>query len=260
MDCPLVDRKVEELFAAELAEEYRCRRKRLWDEVVHGHSSMHVLERLAKFPAGLLLDPAHQTFLSLVFWNFYDHIVLVVIKVLADRHREALTLTDLKKWMLANCHRSVREELEGALRDVATGDKSAPVLARARTLRSKLVAHLDRRYALDAAARADAGLSLSDLRVLLAETERLLSALSIGTGLAVVPMEYSDLVQYPTGLDPRSDIEYFLDLLAADSVLLKMPEEQREQWAVHARNLTPDERETFNYWRQRTCRKPWPFE
>ena len=76
----------------------------------------------------------------------------------------------------------------------------------------------------------------------------------------MLPPEYSPLVRHPQGTDSRSDIEYILDLLAADSVVLQIPEEQEEYWPVYAKGLTQEQKKIFNEWRYRVGKAEASFD
>jgi len=252
----------EEVFDEDKAQEYEHMRQALWhEELVRAHTSMCIIEHVARFPARLLLDPTRGTFLPLVFGNFVDHVVLVVTKVFEEGGRGVpLTLPRLRNWIQENCRPEVQAEVRRALKGLRKKAEVKRLLEKARTLRHKRIAHRDVDWVRNPAAQTAVRVSLEDLRALLAEAEQWIRALSVGGDVAMVPLSYSDLVQYPTGLDLRSDIEYFLDLLAADSALLKMPEEQPEQWTHHKRTLTEAGRTLFNEWRERVGWEPVEFD
>ena len=134
------------------------------------------------------------------------------------------------------------------LKNQATLDEISGLLDRAKKLRNKLAAHLDRQQLLEAGAGAEVQITLLELRDLLEETNKLMSGMCFGHGRDMLPWQYSQLVEYPQGMDPMSDIEYLLDLLAKDSDVLRMPEEQGQSWPGFAGNLKREDREAFNDW------------
>ena len=88
----------------------------------------------------------------------------------------------------------------------------------------------------------------------MSETEKVLSKLCVEGGVSLLPIEYSPLVQHPQGTDSRTDIEQFLDLLAKDSSILKLPEENPFLWEGLAKTWAEEKKEPFNYWRRRIGR------
>ncbi len=246
-------RTLDELFDEEHGQEYEKRRDALWLELVRANASMYVIDRVLQFPGHMLLSPRHQVFLPLLVRNFADAVLLLVVGTLTDPDPRSLTFSTLKDWIVENCRRKVRPQLRAYLKNQATPGEISGLVDRAKKLRNKLVAHLDRQHLLEAAAMADVQLTLLELRDLLEETNKLMSGLCLGRGRGrdMLPFQYSPLVEYPQGMDPRSDIEYLLDLLAEDSAVLRMPEEQVQSWPGFAGNLKREDREAFNDWRAR---------
>lgn len=245
------ERTLDELFDEEHGQEYEKRLEALWLELVRANASMYVIDRVLQFPGHMLLSPRYQLFLPLVVRNFGDAVLLVVVSTLTDPDPGSLTFSTLKNWIVENCHRKVRPQLRAYLKNQATPDEISGLVDRAKKLRNKLVAHRDRQHLLEAGARADVQISVLELRDLLEKTNKLMSGLCFGHGRDMLPFEYSQLVEYPQGMDPRSDIEYLLDLLAEDSDVLRMPEEQVQFWPGFAGNLKREDREAFNDWRAR---------
>lgn len=247
----LKQRRLDELFDEEHGQEYEKRLDAFWLELVRANASMYVIDRVLQFPGHMLLSPGHQIFLPLLVRNFADTVLLVVVSALTDPDSRSLTFSTLKDWIVENCHRKVRPEVRAYLKNQATPDEISGLADRAKKLRNKLVAHLDRQHLLEAGARADVQITLLELRDLLEETNKLMSGLCFGHGRDMLPWQYSQLVEHPQGMDPRSDIEYLLDLLAKDSNVLRMPEERVQSWPGFAGNLKREDREAFNEWRAR---------
>jgi len=245
------ERKVAEIFTEEKAKEYELKLDSLWHELVQAHASMYVIEKVLNFPADFLLDLGRQTFLHLVLGNFTRQVALAVINALTDDDPRSLTFTSLKKWIVQNCLPEIRDEVSVYLEGLAIEDEIKSLLERAKTLRNKLLAHLDSEYAIDPTRKAEAKISFVNLQCLVKRTEELLSGLCFGHRRSMLPVEYSYLVCHPEGVDRRSDIEYILDLLAADSTILRMPEEQEEYWPVYAEGLTQEQKKILNKWRRR---------
>ena len=78
------------------------------------------------------------------------------------------------------------------------------------------------------------------------------------------PHEYIPSVSRPRKSSSQSDIERLLDVLAASSELLNLPEDNPSWWEIQRRRLDMfrDEstRETFNEWRKRVGKDPVSFD
>jgi hypothetical protein len=256
----LKERKAVEVFGEERSHEYELRLNALWHELVQAHASMYVIDKILDFPADFLLDPEHQTFLRLVLQNFSRQVALAVINALADRDPCSLTFISLKKWIIANCLPRVRDEVSTYLQGLADPDEIKSLLKRAKELRNKLLAHFDTKYATDPKRKAQARISFTELRCLLDRTEQLVLGLCFGHGRSMLPMEYSPLIDYPRETESRSDVEYILNLLAKESTILRMPEEQEDFWPVFAKGLTEEKKKLFNEWRRKLGKKGILFE
>jgi len=141
----------------------------------------------------------------------------------------------------------MRQYLEG----LKTPEGIDETLTQVKRIRDKLVAHLDKDYALDDNLRSQASTTFKRLESLLEEANGLLAGLFIGGGRAMLPIDYINSVQRREGMEHTSDIEHTLDLLAKDSRFLYMPEEQPNLWSLDAPKLTPWQKQRFNYYRKR---------
>ncbi len=247
----LNDLKIEEVFSKEKAKEYEARFKVIWDNLVTAHSSMFVVEKVRNFPRHLLLPPYEHTFLSLVGRNFSHQAALTVINMLTDKDERSATFKTFTKWIRNNCLPEVSDKVSTYLDQINSSEEVKSLQKRAWKLRSKLLAHLDWEYILDPSKLVKIQITPEELHVLVSETEKALSKLCVEGGVSLLPLEYSPLVQHPKGSDPRSDIERFLDLLAADSHFLNMPEEQPCLWEGLAKDWTEEKKEVFNHWRRK---------
>ncbi len=250
----------EDLFDEEPVQEYERRVDLLWHDLVRANSSLYVVNKVADFPTWFAPTPDDQIFLQLVVRNFLDQVVLVSANAFTDKNPRSVSFPTLKDWMLGHSRQGIRDELSAYLAHVEPGDDTIALLDKAKTVRHKIIAHLDWDLPLDAQRMAEMKLSLPELQRLLDHAESMFSALYVGPGRSMLPPPYSEAVEHPSGMDPRSDVERLLDVLAADSAFLRAPDEQKEVWPYHAKSLTHAQREEFNYWRRRVGLAEVPFD
>jgi hypothetical protein len=113
---------------------------------------------------------------------------------------------------------------------------------------------------LDSNKRKQIQITHEELRALVDEGAEIVKKLCIEGGVTLLPLEYDPDVRHPKGHDSRPDIVKILDLIATDSHVLKMPEDQPYIWRVHCQNWTDAQKETFNYWRLRIERSEVSFD
>jgi len=231
--------------------EYKKKFEALWFELVDAHSSMFVVEKLLEFPSELLLPPHHKTFFPLLLKNFVNQIVLIIHKSLGDQRTDVLTFTTFKKWICDKCRDSYTDQVRLYFEQVDDRTKISTILEKTRVLRHNLIAHFNIDYAIHRKKREEAKIYFHELRLLLDETDKLMNALCFEGGVSMLPPWYTKSNYHRSGVDSRADIECFLDAIAKDSALLKMPEEQRNWWHIYKKELTDEEKKVFNYWRRR---------
>lgn len=256
----LKEKKATQIFDEDKVREYESKHDALWHELVQAHMSMYVVEKVLEFPADFLLDSERQTFLRLVLRNFTQQVALVVSNVFTDPDKRSLTFSSLQEWIGKHCFSEVRHEMSVYLGGLAEGNGIKSLLKRARLLRNKLLAHFDSEYATDPKKKAEAKIFLAELRSLLNRTEELVSGLCFGHGRSMLPLEYSPLVCHAHRADSGPDIDWILVLLAANSTIVRMPEEQKDYWPVYAAGLTQEQKKIFNQWRRRVGKKEIHFD
>ena len=265
----LSDLEIEEVFNKEKADEYEKRFALIWDELVSAHSSMFILEKVRDFPLDLLFSPTHdQIFLPLVERNFSHQVGLIVANIFADKNKHSATFDTLVKWIKNNClsEPSNRDRVLVCLEKISGSAETTSLKERCWKLRNKLLAHLDWRYALDPNKLAEIQITYDELRTLANEAEEVLQKLRVGGGVSILPFAYSPLVQRPVDMDPRTDIEKLLDLLASsDDSILIAPERHSNYWESVTlisvnKEWSKEDKETFNRWRRRIGKDEVSFD
>lgn len=243
----LPEMALEDVFDAAKAEEYKQRLDELWYPLVRANTSFIIAKRLMEFPSGVLLEPGREQILDLIAANFLELGALTVINMLTDKP-PSLTIGSLIDWMCDNARPAATDMLRERLLPLKPDRSTDPLLERARTLRNKLLAHLDANYALNSRVRSQVLLSIGEFHELLRAANEKLRALCIGHGRSVVPMEYDESMIPP---DHRSGIDWLLDLVAADSPIVNMPERQADFAPYYWKRLSEEERCIINRCRQR---------
>jgi len=257
----LKTRKITDIFEPTRAREYQDQFGRLWEALVGAHSSMYVVERVRRFDPDLLLAPEPQHFWNLVLRDFSHEAALAAVNALTEKMCKTLTFHSLAKWMERNCRPRVQEDLRKALKLLAPDEGTSELLRRAQRVRHNLLAHLNKRAALDPQERRKLQISFEELQSVVHESQCMLHKLWIGEGeRAMLPLEYMSGVQQPIDQDSRPDIDRLLDKEAERSPFLKLPENSPCLWKEAAAKLSEEQRERFNYWRQRIGLPACKFE
>src|SRR5207237_214690 len=64
-------------------------------------------------------------------------------------------------------------------------------------------------------------------------------------------MEYDPRIQRPRGSDHRSDVEWLLDTVAQNSLVLNMPEYDPQKWPYRRAQLSSTQLATLNEYRRK---------
>ncbi len=254
------DRQISELFDEERAEEYGKRLDGLWERLHRANDSMYVFDRVDEFPWDLFFPPMDRIFMSRVLRNFLDAVVLILVDALTSKDPKSVTFKTLKRWIVTNCRCEVRSDVKAHLAALPTPGQMSELLDRARGIRDKMVAHLDKKPLVDAPTRAHLRITRKELRYLVDQANQIFVGLCFGDGKGMTSLWYHPELEHPSQTRRGSDIERFLDLLAEHSQLMHWPEEHKELWAGRAPTLTKEERKQFNYWRTRVGLPEVPFE
>ena len=234
-------------------QEYEAALEILWHQSVRMDSDMYILEKIAKFPFGLFAPP-NPIFWTLIADALYSNIIMIAWRILGDTGSDVLTLRKLKNKMLKNARsetsrRFILDRLKGANFDVRV-KRSIKLI---KQVRNDWLAHFKEDVVRSAHAKQHGMpiISANHLVSLRDATNDLITALSLDSGRAHTFLEYSDDVIRPDGMDPRSDIEMLLDLIAQNSSLFRMPEDQIEFWPCYRQGLSAENLAVLNSYRKK---------
>jgi len=260
----LSEYRIEDVFPDHAVVKYTARMNDLNLELRDANTSVRVLKEVLAFPDDLLLDDGHRVVLNLIKRNFASNAVVVLANFFdrADdsRGNDNLNLAWMKEWIEKACRDEVREEVRQRLSSLAPNSGTRKLLEKAKRTRNKLIAHLDLKHALSPQQRSKALLRIDELAQLFEAANELFDGLCVGHGRTMdYSYAYSSLPERGSGKGQRSDVEWMLDLMAADSSVINMPEKQPELWRLHARHFTAEQRATFNEWRRRVGKSEVTF-
>lgn len=223
----------------------------IWNQLVSLHSNIFVLNRLLDFRDDLFLDPHHETFFPLIKRSLLEGCLLGISKLLNDSGKGTLNLENFKnqirEWVKPVYEDSFQQSLRATKFSKTTRDSRKMV----RSIRDQWIAHRLVDKNLRPVLPAGSGISFQDMEQIANDLKKLFDVLSFDTEHSVVPVEYFPGVQFPQDIDPRTDVEYFLDLVIQNSYLLNLPETEPKYWRYHLEGWDKEDIKILNHQRKR---------
>jgi hypothetical protein len=223
-----------DVFGASRVKDYEDRLHLVWENLFRAHTSMYIIKQLAAFPEAMWPNQSQAWFFQLAFWNFSDSVVLSVSKFL--KKDEQASYHSMKEWILNHCQAHVKTQVDSHF----AHEPPMPDISDLLMMRDRRVAHLDVEVLLNSSKAPS--LPLEDLQKAVDATQPLFKHLCLEQARALLPLESRPGV---------ADIMYILNLVARHSAWLRVPEEQPDYWPYFAERLTDEQRNMFNYWRER---------
>lgn len=227
----------------------------IWSEVLRLRSNLFILDKLLNFPHDpkyLFFGPQQQDFFESVEIALTEGTVLLITKLTTDGE-DYLSMSRFKNWIRNHIKREYRADFDRLLR----ASKFSPTIKRSRKsveeIRHCRIAHLIVDENLRPKVVTDK-IPFQEISSIASDLKRLFGLLCFGIEHLTLPIQYEPRVQHPVGVDPRSDIEYLLDLLIQNSHLFKMPDES-PYWEHEKEALSPEIIEILNEYRKK-FRKP----
>lgn len=224
----------------------------IWQELVRLNSSLFILRKLFDFPSDWILGPEKGTFLTLVKVSLFEHSLLTVSKLTTDTGKDLLLIRRFKNWVSKHIKEEYKKSFYRSLKenDFDKIIKTLPNKEKVKDIRDNFIAHIIVDENLRPKITEDIEISLGEVNTICKQLNNLFAVLCFGGERLMVPIDYSPIVQHPVGSDPRSDIEYFLDLIVQDSALFKMPEES-PYWDIEKEHLNPEAINIINEYRKK---------
>jgi len=221
----------------------------IWKELLRLNSNLFVLDKILKFPSEVVIGPQNN-FFKLVNIGLTENSILVITKLVVDEGEEIASILRFKNWIKKQVKGKYKDAFDCVLRQKRIEIKALEkVGGKIKPIRVNLIAHLivDGSYQLKYS--GDLRISLQELNLICEKLNSLFDALCFGHKYALLPLEYDSRIQHPVGVDTRSDIEYFLDLIVKNSDWYKRPESL--DWLAERPHLPPEDINLMNEYRRK---------
>jgi hypothetical protein len=220
-----------------------------YDELVMLNVNIYIINQIRQFPLDMFGSAHEDIFLPLVVRNFLDLGIVMITRIANDPDKDVFTLIGFKNRVHELIRPGYRKDFDTLLRQERFNATTKGMLRRCKELRNRFIAHSDEKAIFGEAATP--ALDLSESERLRDTLNSLLSALSFGVDHLMLPISYSEEVQYPKGIDNRSDIERLLDSIARDSPLLNQPEISPEFWEYQRNGMSEEQLKLINFYRKK---------
>jgi hypothetical protein len=228
--------------------EYKEGMDTFWRELVRLSVDIYIAEKIVQFPFDLLVPPGQTLFFTRVLDALLTDAVLIMNRLVLDTHADFNTLSRFKNKVLQWVKPQYRQAFRQRLRKAKFRPETEGIRRRARELRQGRIAHLKARP--DSTAFPDGvRIELSEIKALCDEITKQFSALCFNRAYSMLPVEYIENAQHPSGTEQRPDIENLLDCVARSSEVLNMPERQPEYWLRYRQQLSPAAIKILNRYR-----------
>lgn len=243
--------KPEEIIEEQYFEEYKKSLETIWWELVRLNSTIYILNKLSEFPARLLLPQGKDHFLNLIFKNFIDISIIILARVFTDNSADTHTLKWFKNQIRDKyLKKELVSDFNKLLKDNKFEKDMNSLLEKIHKIRSKLVAHLVRDYALGEY-NPDLKLSLIDLKNSSDAIAKLFRLTCFGHDHHLFPLEWSPNLVRSDYLNSRTDVEEILDEIAMKSHIFHLPEKSPELWKRIKNEHSEYEIKNFNKYRKK---------
>lgn len=221
----------------------------IWKELLRLNSNLFILGKLLNFPSDLIIG-LDEPFFDLVNVALAENSMLVITKLVTDEGEEKGSILRFKNWVVNNTrdeyHNTLKYLLKKKREDITALKKAS---GKIKPLRDQVIAHLivDKNNSLKYS--GDLKISFQELDSIRKHLNNLFDALCFGCEYLMLPPTYDSRVQHPAGIDSRSDIEYYIDLIIQDSHWYKMPDSQ--YWKLEREYLSQNELDLLNKYRKK---------
>lgn len=231
-------------------DEYNEGKDTFWRELVRLSVDIYIVERIAQFPFDLLVPPGQTLFFTRVVDALLTDAVLIINRLVLDRHADFNTLSRFKNKVLQWVKPQYGQAFRQRLKEVKFRPETKDIRRRARELRQGRIAHLRVRpdYTVFP---GGVSIELSEIKALCDEITKLFSALCFNRAYSMLPIQYIEDAQDPSDSERRPDIENLLDCVAQSSHVLHMPERQPEYWFHYREQLSPAAIKILNRYRSK---------
>ena len=239
----------DEVLAEDFHREYSAGMQFFHLQLVHLNANIFILDHVLAFPFRILVPAGRSLFFRFVFENAFYASLLVITRLAADQGPEYFTLPRFKNKVRQAVKEPYRQALDDLLRKARFGKQLRSMLQKTGTLRSLRVAHSAEDFVLGNV--EEPLVKFGELKNLRDHLVELFDALTFNVDHLMYPIEYSARVQPRQAVDPRSDIEELLGLIADNSPALRLPEKHPDRWIAQRATYLERELLAFNEYRQK---------
>jgi len=246
MEDPLTisNKKPEDVLKPEFLEKYKVLHKDIWFRLSQINTTIIILEKVLQSP--LQYFPQSETiFWNTVCWNFVRVSEVLIHAMVNDRGSDTHTLPRFKNNVRNWLKDSEREEFDRILKEYKFDQITKDILVKIADIRNKVLAHCtfdDHNIFSD-----PGGITVSEIRRAYNAIENIFRACSFG-------VEYDNTL-YATGTSGgkpiEKDIDKLLDLVVKNSSWLNQPEFMKEHWPDIRRDLSEEQLQELNTWRDK---------
>jgi len=208
--------------------EYDKRIYLFWNELIDLNHYVFYLERITAFPWSLFGESG-DSFWDYVTLAMFDSAVLIASRVCLDTRKNSLKLTEFRDEITKNLvSKKERSKFVDRHREVDFDGKMSEIGKQIKDLRNKRIAHLSKEIVGGSikGSHFRQSVSLSGLREITNCLNEFFQVLSLGIGREM------------TLPNPDQDIDRVLYMLARNSDVLNMLEQQPEFWPCYKENLS----------------------
>ncbi len=220
-----------------------------FQELVTLNVNLYILEKILDFPFYLFTNYGESLFFRMVLQNFFYSSLLLITRITTDQGGGMFTLPRFKNRVRQSVKSDYQRPIDNLLREVKFDGKTQKMLERAKKLRTQKVAHVLEEVAIGE--EPEVRFFFEELQQLRDQLNLLLDTLAFDTHYMMLPIQYSPDVIHPKGRDNRSDIEKVLDNIALSSTLLNMPEHDPIAWSRRRENLSNNDFNLLNAYREK---------
>jgi len=223
--------------------------ERFSSELTSLNVDIFVLDHILSYPFHLLPPPGGTLFFRFVLWNFFSASILTITRLAGDQDADFFTLPRFKNWLLTAIHREFVSDFRSHLKSLRFDTNVQGFLRKAVAIRHTQIAH-HLESGLESPNEGDR-LNFSQLKAIRDGLDVLFAGLAFNTEYLLLPIEYHPGVQHPKGVDARPDIERLLDLIARNSRVLDLAQNDPLAWAYERETLSESDLEILNAYRSK---------
>jgi len=248
--------RLQDIYPSEIVESswfdtYKQNIDAIWHQLGRLNSNIYILEKIYSFPFDLLWLST-SNFWNLVNNALFESCIMIIWRAAMDNsYAESLTIQQLKNEISRHINDSYRDQFREELRGLNFESTVESVKSKIVEIRHNYIAHYN--------FEKDVNPTTEDIerrKILFSELKKYLNTLTsffdllcFGHQRALLPLDYHPDVINPIGVDSRSDIEQLLDLIAKNSDLLNLPEQNPNMWDIERKNISQEGLNILNTYR-----------